>query len=160
MLVAVGRRPRTAEIGAGEGRGPSGPGGYLEVDDQIRVDGSSWLYAIGDVNGRALLTHMGKYQARIAGDAILGREVDATVRRRGSPRVVFTDPEVAAVGMTLGGARRRRGSTPRAVDVTTSANASTSFRGRNAPGTSRLVIDEERRVIVGATFGGVGDQPR
>ena len=74
---------------------------WLEVDDQLRVDGSDWLYAIGDVNGRALLTHMGKYQARIAADHILGKQVAATADKHGSPRVTFTDPQVAAVGHTL-----------------------------------------------------------
>ena len=102
LLVAVGRRPRTDDIGL-ETAGVE-PGGYLETDDQLRVGGSDWLYAIGDVNGRALLTHMGKYQARIAVDAILGRDVAATAETAGPPRVVFTDPEAAAVGLTLAAA--------------------------------------------------------
>ena len=76
LLVAVGRRPRTAELGL-ESAGVEA-GGYLEVDDRMRVGGSDWLYAIGDVNGRALLTHMGKYQARICADTILGKDVAAT----------------------------------------------------------------------------------
>ena len=86
LLVAVGRRPRTDDIGL-ETAGVE-PGGYLEVDDQLRVGGSDWLYAIGDVNGRALLTHMGKYQARIAADTILGkrrrRDLPTRWARRGS----------------------------------------------------------------------------
>ena len=151
LLVAVGRRPRTDDIGL-ETAGVE-PGGYLETDDQLRVGGSDWLYAIGDVNGRALLTHMGKYQARIAVDAILGRDVAATAETAGPPRVVFTDPEAAAVGLTLAAAEKR-GLKVRAVDVATSANAGASFRGRNSPGTSRLVVDTERGVIVGATFVG------
>jgi pyruvate/2-oxoglutarate dehydrogenase complex dihydrolipoamide dehydrogenase (E3) component len=153
LLVATGRRPRTAEL-ALEKAGVEADGrGYLEVDDQLRVGGSDWLYAIGDVNGRALLTHMGKYQARTAADAILGEDVAATCDRKGSPRVIFTDPEVAAVGLTLAAAKEQ-GIDARAVDATTSANAGASFRGRNTPGTSRLVIDEQRRVLVGATFVG------
>ena len=151
LLVAVGRRPRTTELGL-ESVGVE-TGGYLEVDDQLRVNGSEWLYAIGDVNGRALLTHMGKYQARIAVDHILGEDVAATCDKSGSPRVIFTDPEVAAVGHTLAKAEEA-GIDARAVDTPTSANAGASFRGRNAPGTSRLVIDEKRRVVVGATFVG------
>ncbi len=151
LLVAVGRRPRTSELGL-ESAGVEA-GGYLEVDDQLRVGGSGWLYAIGDVNGRSLLTHMGKYQARICADHILGRPVAARADKAGSPRVVFTEPQVAAVGLTLAAAEER-GLTVRAVDVATSANAGASFVGRNAPGTSRLVVDEERRVIVGATFVG------
>jgi dihydrolipoamide dehydrogenase len=151
LLVAVGRRPRTGELGL-----PTAgveEDGYLEVDDQLRVGGSEWLYAIGDVNGRSLLTHMGKYQARICADHILGRPAEATADKHGSPRVVFTEPQVAAVGLTLAAAEEL--DLPvEAVDVGTSANAGASFVGRNAPGTSRLVIDEERRIIVGATFVG------
>ena len=100
---APGRgRPQAAHGRArARDRGSRTAGGYLEVDDQLRVGGSEWLYAIGDVNGRALLTHMGKYQARVAADAILGKDVAATCDKTGSPRVVFTEPQVAAVGLTL-----------------------------------------------------------
>jgi pyruvate/2-oxoglutarate dehydrogenase complex dihydrolipoamide dehydrogenase (E3) component len=151
LLVAVGRRPRTDGIGL-ETVGID-PGEYLETDDQLRVDRREWLYAIGDVNGRALLTHMGKYQARVAADAILGERVAATSEERGSPRVVFTDPQVAAAGLTLAKAQEE-GIDARAVDVETSGNAGASFIGRNAPGTTRIVVDEQRKVIVGATFVG------
>jgi dihydrolipoamide dehydrogenase len=151
LLVAIGRTARTTGIGL-ETVGVQA-GGWLEVDDQLRVGGSDWLYGVGDVNGRSLLTHMGKYQGRIAADHILGRDVTATADRLGSPRVTFTDPEVAAVGLTLAAAEEQ-GVDARAVDVETSANAGASFRGRNAPGTTRIVVDEGRRVIVGATFVG------
>ena len=151
LLVGVGRRAHTTEVGL-ESVGVEA-GGYLAVDDQLRVDGSDWLYAIGDVNGRALLTHMGKYQARVAADHILGEDVAAICDKSGSPRVIFTDPQVAAVGRTLAQAEEA-GFEARAVDVGTAANAGASFRGRNAPGTSRLVVDEQRRVVIGATFVG------
>ena len=151
ILVAAGRRPRTEHLGL-ETVGLA-PGGWIEVDDALRVPGREWLYAIGDVNHRALLTHAGKYQARIAADVILGKDVRATADLDGPPRVTFTDPEVAAVGLTLDAARER-GIDARAVDVATSGNAGSSFYGRGAEGTSRLVIDEGRGVIVGATFVG------
>ncbi len=151
LLVAIGRRARTEGIGL-ETVGITAER-WLEVDDQLRVDGSDWLYGIGDVNGRALLTHMGKYQARIAGDHILGKQVAATADKHGSPRVTFTDPQVAAVGHTLATAQEA-GIEARAVDVPTSDTAGASFHGRNTPGTSRLVVDEQRRVLVGATFVG------
>jgi pyruvate/2-oxoglutarate dehydrogenase complex dihydrolipoamide dehydrogenase (E3) component len=151
LLVAVGRRPRVDGIGL-ETAGIE-PDGYLQVDDGLRVGGRDWLYAVGDVNGRALLTHMGKYQARIAADRILGRDAAATAESLGSPRVTFTDPQVAAVGLTMAAATDK-GINARAVDVETSANAGASFHGRNADGTSRLVVDEDRGVIVGATFVG------
>jgi dihydrolipoamide dehydrogenase len=119
----------------------------------MRVGGRDWLYAIGDVNGRAQLTHMGKHHARVAAENILGRDAVAYDDDERSPRVVFTDPEVAAVGYTLAAARDA-GLAVSAVDVDTAGTAGASFHGRNAPGTSRLVIDDERRIVVGATFVG------
>jgi dihydrolipoamide dehydrogenase len=127
--------------------------GFLEVDDRMRVGGSDWLYAIGDVNCRALLTHMGKYQAWVAAENLLGRDALATAEGLGSPRVTFTDPQVAAVGRTLEQARVD-GVEARAVDVETDGTPGASFQGKGTGGTSRLVVDERRRVIVGATFTG------
>jgi len=151
ILVGVGRRARTEDIGL-ESVGLN-VDGYLEVDDQLRVDGREWLYAVGDVNGRALLTHMGKYQGRIAGDVILGRDASTRAGAGGPPRVVFTEPQIAAVGHTLESATDA-GIEARAVDVPTSGTAGASFYGRNVPGTTRVVIDEGRRVLVGSTFVG------
>jgi pyruvate/2-oxoglutarate dehydrogenase complex dihydrolipoamide dehydrogenase (E3) component len=153
ILVAVGRRPSTRELGV-ETVGLE-PGRYIEVDESLRVPGHDWLFAIGDVNGHALLTHMGKYQGRIAADVILGRDARINPLADGllSPRVVFTEPQVAAVGHTLASALEA-GIDARAVDVETSGTAGGSFYGRGAPGTSRLVVDEARRVLVGATFSG------
>jgi pyruvate/2-oxoglutarate dehydrogenase complex dihydrolipoamide dehydrogenase (E3) component len=151
VLVAVGRRILSADLGVDDfGVEPGHP---IEVDERLRVPGHDWLYVIGDANGRALLTHMGKYQGRIVADAILGREV--TLRSDGalSPRVTFTDPQVAAVGHTLASAEEA-GIKARAVDVPTGGNAGGTFVGPGAPGTARIVIDEERRIIVGATFTG------
>ncbi len=105
------------------------------------------------MNNRALLTHMGKYQARAAADVILGKEARVTEDGPVSPRVIFTDPQVAAVGHTLQSAQDA-GLNVRAVDRETSLNAGGSFYGRDTPGTTRLVIDEDRRVLVGATFVG------
>ncbi len=152
ILVAIGRTPRTADIGL-DTLGIE-PGGHLRVDDSLRVPGhETWLYAVGDVNGRALLTHMGKYQARLAADSILGKDVQLRSDGGASPRVIFTDPQVGAVGLTLAAASEE--ALPvRAVDVETSGNAGGSFVGRGAPGTARLVVDEERRVVVGATITG------
>jgi pyruvate/2-oxoglutarate dehydrogenase complex dihydrolipoamide dehydrogenase (E3) component len=151
VLVAVGRRILSADLGVDDlGVEPGRP---IEVDETLRVPGHDWLYVIGDANGRALLTHMGKYQGRLAADRILGR--NATLRSDGglSPRVTFTDPQVAAVGHTLASAQQA-GIDARAVDVPTGANAGGSFVGPGAPGTARIVVDEDRRIIVGATFTG------
>jgi pyruvate/2-oxoglutarate dehydrogenase complex dihydrolipoamide dehydrogenase (E3) component len=151
LLVAVGRRTLSGDLGVD--RLGLEPGEPIEVDDSLRVPGHEWLYVIGDANGRVVLTHMGKYQGRLAADRILGR--DAALRSDGplSPRVTFTDPQVAAVGHTEQSAREA-GLNVRVVDVQTSGNAGGSFLGRGAPGTARMVVDEDRRVIVGATVTG------
>jgi dihydrolipoamide dehydrogenase len=153
LLVAIGRKLNSDDIGLDTvGLEPGKP---IEVDDSMRAN--EWLYAIGDVNGRALLTHMGKYQARIAADVILGYSSACTSSNADgarSPRVIFTDPHVAAVGYTLDAARQD-GLNVRAVDVSTQGNAGASFYGRDdARGTTRLVVDDDRGVIVGATFTG------
>ena len=151
LLVGVGRRPATVELGL-ETIGLEA-GAAIEVADDLRSAAHDWLYAVGDVNGRALLTHMGKYQARLAADRILGHEVAIASDGFRSPRVIFTNPQVAAVGYTLADAQKA-GLNVRAVDQETGDNAGGSFVGRGAPGTSRLVVDEERRIVVGATFTG------
>ena len=157
LLVATGRRLNTGDIGL-ETVGLE-PGRPVAVDDRMRVPGSDWLYAIGDANGRVLLTHMGKYQGRVAADVILGRDVSARSDDARSPRVIFTDPQVAAVGYTEAGAREA-GLNTRVVEVPTQGSAGASFYGRDgAAGTARIVVDEDRRVIVGATLTGpeIGD---
>jgi pyruvate/2-oxoglutarate dehydrogenase complex dihydrolipoamide dehydrogenase (E3) component len=151
LLVAVGRTPGTSGIGLEAlGLPTNRP---LQVGDDLRVPGHDWLFAVGDVNGRAQLTHMGKYQGRLVADAILGRDVRLRYDGASSPRVIFTDPQVGAVGLTLAAAQAQ-GIRVRHVDVGTGGNAGGSFIGHNAPGTSRIVVDEDRRVIVGATITG------
>jgi dihydrolipoamide dehydrogenase len=151
LLVAVGRKPGTGALGL-ETIGLE-PGKPVEVGSNLRSSRHDWLYAIGDANGRALLTHMGKYHGRLAADAILGKDVHVASDGPLSPRVIFTDPQVAAVGHTLSSAESA-GLVVTAVDVETSSTAGASFVGRGTPGTSRLVVDDTRRVIVGATFTG------
>jgi dihydrolipoamide dehydrogenase len=154
LLVGVGRRPNTGDLGL-ETVGLE-PGRAVEVDDTLRATGivaGAWLYAVGDVNGRAPLTHMGKYHARLAADAILGHDVEAIADRRAVPRVTFTDPQVAAVGATEEQARAE-GVDVRAVTYATGAVAGAYTRGNGIEGTSKLVVDAERRVVVGATFTG------
>jgi pyruvate/2-oxoglutarate dehydrogenase complex dihydrolipoamide dehydrogenase (E3) component len=153
LLVAIGRVPRTGEIGLASAGVEPGEHGFLETDRQLRVGGREWLYAVGDVNGRALFTHMGKYQAWVAAENVLGREVEAIAEGIGAPRVTFTDPQVAAVGMTLAQAEEA-GIDARAVDVPTDGTAGASFQGRGTGGTSRLVVDRSNETIVGATFTG------
>jgi pyruvate/2-oxoglutarate dehydrogenase complex dihydrolipoamide dehydrogenase (E3) component len=153
ILVAVGRKPRTEGIGLESVEVSPNEHGFLDTDDRLRIGDREWLYAVGDVNGRALFTHMGKYQAWVAAENALGREVEAISEAIGSPRVTFTDPQVAAAGKTLEQAHEA-GIDARAVDVPTDGTAGASFYGRETGGTSRIVIDESRQVIVGATFTG------
>jgi pyruvate/2-oxoglutarate dehydrogenase complex dihydrolipoamide dehydrogenase (E3) component len=155
ILVASGRRHLTEELGL-EAVGVDGAAGFIEVGDDLRVAGHDWLYVVGDANGKSLLTHEGKYQARVAADQICG-DADARIRttspRTPPPRVTFTAPQVAAVGHTLDSAIAA-GLRVRAVDVATDGTAGASFHGRGTGGTSRIVVDEDRGVIVGATFVG------
>jgi pyruvate/2-oxoglutarate dehydrogenase complex dihydrolipoamide dehydrogenase (E3) component len=153
ILVAVGRKPRTEELGLETIGVEPGEEGFLPTDGRMRVGGRDWLYAVGDVNGHALFTHMGKYQSWVAAENILGQPVEARAEGIGSPRVTFTDPQVAAVGKTLAEAQEA-GQRAKAIDAPTDGTAGASFQGRETGGTSRLVIDEEREVIVGATFTG------
>jgi pyruvate/2-oxoglutarate dehydrogenase complex dihydrolipoamide dehydrogenase (E3) component len=153
LLVAVGRAPRTREIGLDSAGVESGAHGFLETDERLRVGGRDWLYAVGDVNGRALFTHMGKYQAWVAAENLLGREVEALAERGALPRVTFTDPQVAAAGRTLVQAEEA-GIDATAVDVPTDGTAGASFYGKGTGGTARLVVDRTKQTIAGATFTG------
>jgi pyruvate/2-oxoglutarate dehydrogenase complex dihydrolipoamide dehydrogenase (E3) component len=154
LLVAVGRKPHTDAIGLEAiGVETDDDDGFLQVDDRMRVGGRDDLFAIGDVNGRALFTHVGKYQAWIAAENLLGREVTAIAEGLGSPRVTFTDPQVAAVGKTLAAAEEA-GIDARAIEVPTDGSAGASFQGKNTGGRSHLVVDRATDTIVGATFTG------
>jgi pyruvate/2-oxoglutarate dehydrogenase complex dihydrolipoamide dehydrogenase (E3) component len=165
VLVATGRTANSDAIGL-ETVGLE-PGGYLEVDESLQVAGVPWLYGAGDVNGRALLTHMGKYQARQAGHAIVtrarGEQVDlgdwspsvATADRRATPSVVFTDPQVAAVGLTAAQAEEQ-GLPHRVVEYPIGSVAGASVFADDYTGTAIAVVDTDREVLLGVTFIGPG----
>lgn len=155
LLVAVGRRPVTTDLGL-ETVGLE-PGGVLAVDDRLEVVDApgGWLYAVGDVNGRALLTHQGKYQGRVVGEVIAGGEITAWADHRALPRVAFTDPNVAAVGLTERQAADA-GLDVRTVSYDVGATAAGALHGRGVGGTAQLVVDRARQVVVGATFVGPG----
>jgi pyruvate/2-oxoglutarate dehydrogenase complex dihydrolipoamide dehydrogenase (E3) component len=166
ILLAAGREPRTDDLGL-ETVGLE-PGSWLQVDDHLQVTGADggWLYAAGDVTHRALLTHMGKYQARVCGDVIAARatgkpEVEdgawsrwcATADTRAVPQVIFTIPEVASVGLVEDAARAA------GLDVTTvgydlSNIAGASLYADDYAGRAEVVIDTERRILVGMTLVG------
>jgi pyruvate/2-oxoglutarate dehydrogenase complex dihydrolipoamide dehydrogenase (E3) component len=151
VLVATGRKPNTADIGlrtVGLDDGAS-----IEVDDHLVATGvdGGWLYAVGDVNGRSLLTHTGKYQARVAGAHVAGVPTSAWGDARATPRVVFTIPQIAAVGLTEAKAREA-GTNVRTVSYDIGHTAAASTLGRGHRGTCQLVIDADNQTIVGATF--------
>ncbi|MEO9023893.1 MAG: NAD(P)/FAD-dependent oxidoreductase [Solirubrobacteraceae bacterium] len=151
LLVAVGRQPHTSDLGL-ETVGLQA-GELIEVDERMRVPGRDWLFAIGDVNGRALLTHAAKYQARVAAATIMNRDLRAWADTSGPPRVVFTEPQVAAVGQTLAGALAD-GVQAHAVDAEIGRTPGASFVGKGARSSARIVIDRERDLMIGATFTG------
>ncbi|QES52130.1 pyridine nucleotide-disulfide oxidoreductase [Streptomyces venezuelae] len=166
LLIATGRSPRTEDIGL-ETVGLK-PGDWIEVDDSLRSTTHDWLYAIGDVNHRALLTHQVKYQARIAGAAIAARAAGtpavegvrwgahtATADTEAVPQVVFTDPEAAAVGPTLAAAERA-GHRVRAVDYDLSKVSGAGLYADGYRGHARMLVDLDRGVLLGATFVGPG----
>ncbi|KIE25264.1 pyridine nucleotide-disulfide oxidoreductase [Streptomyces sp. MUSC 125] len=165
ILFATGRVPRTDDLGL-DTVGLE-PGSWLDVDDSLRVSGTDWLYAVGDVNHRALLTHQGKYQARIAGAAIAARAAGtplldgpwgshaATADHDAVPQVVFTDPEAAAVGLSLAEAERA-GHRVRAVDVEFSSVAGAGLYADGYRGRARMVVDLEDEILRGVTFVGPG----
>ncbi|MEJ1813975.1 dihydrolipoyl dehydrogenase family protein [Clavibacter michiganensis] len=168
VLVATGRTPRTEDLGL-DAVGLEA-GAYLDVDDTMLVTGdvnaeTPWLYAVGDVNHRALLTHQGKYQARAAGEVIAARATGGTVDdapwgvhvatadHRAVPQVTFTDPEVASVGLTAKAAEEA-GIRTRVVDYDLGSVAGSSLHADGYAGKARMVVDEDRGVIVGVTFVG------
>jgi pyruvate/2-oxoglutarate dehydrogenase complex dihydrolipoamide dehydrogenase (E3) component len=163
LLVATGRVPRSMDLGL-ENIGLRS-GDWLDVDDTMKVRGVDWLYATGDINHRALLTHQGKYQARAAGDVIaaraLGKPVHdgkwgthaATADHEAVPQVTFSDPEVASVGLTAAAAAKA-GYDIRVVDYELGWLAGSSVQADDYSGKARMVVDEKRRVILGVTFVG------
>jgi pyruvate/2-oxoglutarate dehydrogenase complex dihydrolipoamide dehydrogenase (E3) component len=158
VLAATGRTPRTEDIGlASVGLRP---GSWLDTDDTLLVEGvpGSWLYAAGDVNNRALLTHMGKYQARVCGDAIVARAAGRPALARATvpvPQVIFTIPEVASAGMTAAAATAA-GYRVRVVDYDLGTVAGAKLFADGYAGQARMVVDEDRRVLLGVTFVGPG----
>ncbi|MFD3596581.1 dihydrolipoyl dehydrogenase family protein [Nocardia sp. NPDC058640] len=166
LVVATGRIPATADLGLDT---VDLPAGYIEVDDQLTARGvpGHWLYAVGDVNHRVALTHMGKYQARVAGDVIAaraeGRPLDgmrftASADHQQIPQVVYTAPELASVGLTEHEAR----TAGHAVDTVELdiAVAGSALSRNDFHGHAKLVIDTAADRILGATFVGpdMGEQ--
>lgn len=167
ILVATGRMPNTKDLGLDQVG--LAPGSWLHVDDALGVVddagnpvGAGWLYAAGDVNKRAMLTHHGKYQARALGDAIAararGEQADlspwgrhaATADQRAVTQVIFTDPEIAAVGLSAEAAAQA-GLKVRVVDYDLGAVSGAALHADGYRGQARMVVDENRNVLLGFT---------
>ncbi len=145
LLIATGRRPRVDGIGLETvGIAPDERG--VRIDRRCRAAEGVW--AIGDVTGVMPFTHVGKYQGRIAADDIAGRDVSASYEA--IPRVVFSDPEIAAVGLTAAQARER------GIEVATSRvrlpeEISRPWTYERDPrGDLGLIADWRRQVLIGA----------
>ncbi|MEU0600648.1 NAD(P)/FAD-dependent oxidoreductase [Streptomyces sp. NPDC006393] len=165
VMFATGRTPSTDDIGL-DTVGLT-PGSWLDVDTTCLVRGidGSWLYALGDVNHRALLTHQGKYQGRTAGDAIAaraaGRRLDdadwgdhaTTADQHAVPQVFFTDPEAAAVGLSAEEAAAA-GHRVKTIDLDFNAAQGANLYADGYQGHARMVVDLDREVLLGVTFVG------
>ncbi|MTE22422.1 pyridine nucleotide-disulfide oxidoreductase [Streptomyces sp. TRM43335] len=147
IVLGTGRRPRTAGLGLDAVGIEANAGGALDVDERCRVTDDG-LWAVGDVTGTALFTHVAQYQARVVADTILGRPRRADYTA--VPRVVFAQPEIAAVGLTTAQAGERN------IDLATSeldlaASLARPWTFETEPtGTLGLLADRRRRVLVGA----------
>jgi dihydrolipoamide dehydrogenase len=168
VLFATGRAPLTDDIGLETVA--VAPGNWLDVDDTCRVRGvpEGWLYAAGDVNHRALLTHQGKYQGRIAGAAIgaraAGKPLDTapwgahatTADHYAVPQAFFTDPEAAAVGLTAQEAEQA-GHRIRTVDIEIGdVVKGAQLYADGYTGRARMVVDSDRGHLLGVTLVGPG----
>ncbi len=168
VLFATGRAPNSDDIGL-QTVGLT-PGSWLDVDDTCRVKAveGGWLYAAGDANHRALLTHEGKYQARIAGAVIAARAAGdpldtvpwgkhaATADHYAVPQVFFTDPEAAAVGWSAEQARQA-GHRVRVVDVEIGDTVTgAKLYADGYAGRARMIVDLDHGCLLGVTLVGPG----
>jgi dihydrolipoamide dehydrogenase len=162
VLIAAGRTPRTDDLGLDVVGLEAGK--YVPTDDSMTVTGveGEWLYAVGDITGRALLTHMGKYQARVCGDVLSarakgestdGQKYRATSDHNAVPQVTFTDPQVASVGRTEAEARDA-GHQVKTVTYEIGHVAGASLLRDDYTGRANLVVDTETQTLLGVTFVG------
>jgi pyruvate/2-oxoglutarate dehydrogenase complex dihydrolipoamide dehydrogenase (E3) component len=163
ILVATGRRPNVNDIGL-ETAGLPAADGPITVDASMQATGvpAGWLYAVGDVNGRNLLTHMGKYQARICADVIAARvrglpddrlELRDSADDRGAPQAIFTDPQICAVGRTEASARAG-GFAIRTVEYDMAQVEGALLSADGYTGRVKAVVDEPSHALLGFTLAG------
>lgn len=146
LLVATGKTVDLAGLGL-EAAGIEPSGRFIDVDDRLRAAPGVW--AVGDVTGKAMFTHVAMYQGAIVAADLMGED-PPPADYSSIPRITFTDPEVGSVGLSEAAARGA------GVDVAVSVkNVPASFRGwLHGPGNDgvvKLVVDRERDVLVGGT---------
>ena len=150
ILVAAGRAPNVRGIGLDtvgldETARPS-----FTVDEHMRVNGVGSLWAIGDIAGKGVFTHMAAYQAGIAFDDITGVSQPRRALDHAVSRVTFTDPEVGSVGMTE--AQARAAGLNVQVGLANSATSSRGWlHGEGNEGLMKLIVDADKGILVGAT---------
>jgi pyruvate/2-oxoglutarate dehydrogenase complex dihydrolipoamide dehydrogenase (E3) component len=147
VLVAVGRRYDLTGLGIGQA-GLDEDAHFIETDDHLRAGDGIW--AVGDITGKGAFTHMATYQARIAAAAILGRE-HAAADYRAIPRVTFTDPEVASVGLS----ERQAGEQGIEIKMGVAETASSTRGWIHGPGArhgvTKLIADTGSGVLIGGS---------
>ncbi|MGJ9423631.1 dihydrolipoyl dehydrogenase family protein [Aeromicrobium sp. CF3.5] len=157
LLVATGKVADTGDLGL-HTVGIEGDG-FIPIDGYVTAGETDWLYAIGDVAGRSLMTHEASYHARVAAAAISARSrgLDPPMATDADgqfiPQVVFTDPEVAAVGMTRAVAERD-GIAARYVETDLGAVLGAQLHAKDYKGRASVLIDDEAEVMIGAAFVG------
>lgn len=151
VMVTVGRRPNTDELGLEQAGVEIGERGLITVDKQGRTNVSN-IFAIGDIVPGAALAHKASYEAKIAAEAISGKKV--AVDYKAMPAVAFTDPELASVGMTIAEAKEA-GLEAKAFKFPFSGNGRALSLGKTE-GFIRLVTTVEDNVLIGAQLAGVG----
>lgn len=153
VLVATGRQINVEGLGLETVGVAPGRGGVVAVSRCMQVPEMPWLYVVGDANGRAQFTHTAVYQAKVAARNAMGVPTDCVEDEYAAPRVIYTEPNVCAIGFTLAAAREA-GMRAEAFDRDPQRVAGGSFYARGTEGFARLVVDVERERIVGATFVG------
>lgn len=174
ILVATGRRAVTRDIGLeciGYDTALIQGGQPIVVDDSLLVSGidsnhTPWLYAAGDVNGRAMLSHTSKYHGRIGANVIIARARDefpsilspfngfsTLADHKAVPQVIFSDPNVASVGLTLKAAKRI-GRPVRAITAPVKTLGAILHADGYAEGWAQWVLEQDTGVLLGATFVG------
>ncbi|MCA1719315.1 MAG: FAD-dependent oxidoreductase, partial [Actinobacteria bacterium] len=147
LIMTAGRTPRVEGLGL-ESVGVEENKSGLAVDDRCRVEGTSGLWAVGDVTGVLLFTHVAQYQGKIVAANILGG--DRRADYSGVPRVVFSDPEVAATGLTEDQAWDQ-GMNVASINLDMASSLARPVTYEKEPrGNLGLVVDRDERILVGA----------